>query len=239
MIVLTALGFLGLLQTLFVVAGLRSRRVLTCLYCALPSLLGYLLHPWVLQSNFNRLTEFLMSDAIAASIASILILEATIKAFCLIDRSSESPQGVHWLQRVLGILPRKAELLLPYMPSFMLLFLLFYGQAWLFHTIEGYPYKTLSVWTALGLFGFSVLGISLLRRFSATPNFDRLSYDLLFLQFVIAIALPLFAQDTLNAPPLYDASIYLQAATTVGGMLMICVIGYLLSQFVKNRTQQQ
>ena len=239
MLVLAALAFLGLLQSLFVAAGFRGRWKTTCLYCVLPGLLVFAVHHWVLQLNFNRFTDYLMSDAVASGIASLLILEAIVKGFCLIDRSDNSPTGRHWLQRTFNSLANKVEHVLPYCPSLMLIFAIVYGQAWLFHTIEGHSYQTLSLTAAVAINFLFAVGITLLRGLSQQHTFDRINYELLFLQFVIAIALPLFAKDALNTPKLYSSSIYQQAALTCSGMLVICLMGYLTHTFFKKRNHSK
>ncbi|MEM1222244.1 MAG: hypothetical protein AAGH40_05730 [Verrucomicrobiota bacterium] len=237
MSILVAIAVIGLLQMLFLAASFRKRRLITTLYCLIPGLLSIFLHPWVAEINFRRLTENLSSDSLSHLIASILILEAAIKALALIDLTNDEPTSTKWFHRLPNTIAKAVIRFLPYTPSVMFLFFIFYGQAWLFHTVEGASLKTLSLVASVGLSSFLFLAVFLLRAFFHQFSFRSISYDLLFLQLIIAIVFPLLAKGSLGDVANYDSSIYFQAAVTCGLMLAMACMGYVIHQLLKRRTQ--
>lgn len=237
MLVLSALALLGLLQSLFAAARYRGQWLPTLLYCIVPGLLIYILFPWVEQTNVNQLTDRLTSGTLATSIAALLILEAALKIICLIDRGDEAPQSMHCIQRSLRSLTKQGELVLRHSPSITFLFFLFYGQAWVFHTIEGISFKSLSICLCVGFSTIFTLSTLLIRKVSTSRYFDATTYDLQFIQFVIAVGLPLLTKESHTAPMVYDNSIYLQAVSTGVVMLITSTLGYTAYRYFKYRTQ--
>ena len=233
MFVLTTLFVIGLLQTLFVAANFQGRWLASSYYCALPGVATIAVSGWVEHTNFIRLNDFLISGTTTVGLASVLIMEAILKILGMIDRNGISSGSVHWWLRICDVLSRKAQSLVVFLPSIMLLLFIYYAQSYLFHTIESYSFRALSLLMAFCLTGIFAAGIALLRMFFSKQSFDGISYDLLFLQFAIAIILPVLTKDSIEAAPLYDLGIYVKAAGTCAAMFMLIILGYGIRLLIK------
>lgn len=239
MLLLCAIALLGLIQACFVAADLHKQWRLAGLYCLLPGLLVYGLSAEVERVSFNRLTEILLSESIAFYMAALMVLESLMRAASLIFRcAQESTSG----ERARTSFPASCTGLflpiLPHLPPLSLLLFVFYGQAWLFHAVEGFSFKWLSLVMAIGLSAILLASVLFLRPGRNHESFKGTVYDLLFLQLVIAVSFPLMVREGPAIPPFYDAGIYFRAASTLCLMLFFGLLGYGLYQFFKYRRKE-
>lgn len=233
--ILLILSAFGLLQTLVAVATCQYGWRQAAGLCLLPAVVLLAIQGWVSQINFVHLTENLTRQDITAGLASLLLLESMVKAYCLIDKDEHDSAGPHRLRKHMTNVVRWVEALIPRLPSVMFLFALVYGQSWLFHHVNGVSFLSLSLLLASGTGGFLALASWLLRKGGSAAKWESSEADILFLQFVAALVLPLTTHGALDIRPFHSSSVYIHAATTTVACAMIAVIGFGWQRFQQHR----
>lgn len=216
------------MQTLFAISCLRGAWM-RALYCLLLGGVCFGIHPWVLDVNFIRMNQFLESDAALFLMASGLFLESVLKAFFYLHNDEYPPRSRHWVNRWIHRLSQQTGQFIRNTPSFMMVFFLFYTQSFFFHNIESIPFHWMAGIMAFSLFIFLFSGSFILWKTKTHERLCESEFNLLFIQFVLSIALPLMKDGMVSGPHMYNATIYFQALITIVSLLAVIVIGYIIT----------
>ena len=235
-LVLTAALF-GTLQTVFALADLPRFRWVA-LYCLGLGMLCVWFRPWVEQVNFIHLNTLLKSDSAVFSIASFLFLEAVMKAYLYVsDNGPPRKSGRHWILRTMrsgGIVGKR---ILQHTPSLVMVFSLFYVQAYFFHTSQDISFERLSLLIAAIWVLTLLIGVGVVQRWIQSDSSEAVEYRLLFIQLILAITLPLFvARSGAPVPIFHGSAIYIQFALTAGIIVFAALGGFLFYLFRNKRS---
>jgi hypothetical protein len=235
-LVLTVALF-GTLQTVFALADLPRFRWVV-LYCLILGVICVELRSWAEQVNFIHLNTLLKTDSAVFSIASVLFLEAVLKA-CLYVSDNGPPRksGRHWILRMIrsgGIVGKR---ILQHTPTLVMVFSLYYVQAYVFHTSENISFEHLSLAIAVIWVVTLLLGVGILQRWVQQDSSEAMEYRLLFIQLITAITLPLFVgRSGATVPIFHGFSIYIQFAATAAITAFAALCGYLFYLFRNKRS---
>lgn len=235
-LVLTAALF-GTLQTVFALTDLPRFRWVV-LYCLGLGVLCVEFRPWVEQVNFIHLNTLLKSDSAIFSIASFLFLEAVLKAYLYVNGNGPPRKpGRHWILRTMrsgGIVGKR---ILQHTPSLVMVFSLFYVQAYFFHTSQDISFEHLSLIIAVIWVLTLLIAVGVLQRWVQRYSCEAMEYRLLFIQLIMAITLPLFVgRSGAPVPIFHGSSIYIQFAVTTGIIAFTALGGFLFYLFHNKRS---
>lgn len=194
------------------------------------------IHPWVLNINYLRFEQFVHSDAAVFFISSVIFIESAVKGIFSLNEKTTPCQSRHWINRLLHSFFIYGGTLVRNTPSLMLGFFLFFSLSYCFHYSETTPFKLIATGIAGGLFLFLIIGSLALRFLLKGEQLRTAVFNLLFIQLVLAITLPLLGNDNNTLPVLYHKSINMQSALTGISMLAVALAGFVIYHFTNKRT---
>ncbi len=234
MSIFAVLACLGLLQTLFAFSLVKSSWIRLCLSLLVAGTC-FAIHPLVLNINFLRFEQFISSDAAVFMIASVIFVESAVKGFFNLNENTTPCQSQHFINRALHNSFTYGSMLVRNTPSIMLAFFLIFSLSYSFHHSETTPFRLLAGGIATSLFLFLTLGSLILSLSFKADKIRTVVFNLLFIQLVLAIALPLLSDGSGSLPTLYDESIHLQSVATGITMLSVTLSGFLFYYFTNKK----
>ena len=90
---------------------------------------------------------------------------------------------------------------------------------------------------SLGVTGVLVGSTFLFKR-AQYYQLERTAYDLLFLQLLLALILPTIASGRYLFSNQFEIDTLINSISTLGGMLVCVITGYLLNSFLKHKRQE-
>ena len=195
----------------------------------------YAMHPYVLELNYIRVSQYLQSNSALFLMASVLFIESNLKSLSFLPKSPALLWSTHWINRGIHLQSRWLQLLVRNMPSMMMVFFIFYTQSYLFHHLEAISFKRLALIIAASLFALLLAGSQILRKIFGRERLREIQSYLLLIQFIFAITLPLMKEGLTSPPDLHDVGIYVQTLVILGGMLAFILTSFGVMKFSKTR----